>query len=322
MRNWKVWGSFLIGALALYLTLKNVDLDLLGLAVAHAQWIWFLPATISLGLTLVIRGWRWSALMGGTPFWMTFHANNIGYMLNMTLPLRIGEIGRAYAIKERSNVNLPGALSAIAVERILDLAAVVVLFLICAWFVPIPAQFSNAAIAATIVVTAAIVCGIVAVWQATLIQRLLARAGARFPKLPVKLIQTRFHELSSSFALLRAPVMLLTILGLTILTWLASVATQYFLFAAFLPPRLDQASFSLVMGSFAGALPAPPGGLGPVQWAATNSLVGPFKVDESSAIAFVFVSTFFQQIFLIVSGLIGLWCMRLSYDQLGRSKTA
>ena len=317
MRYWKVWLSFLVGAVALYFTLRNIDVPVLENAIVQARWQWFAPAGILLLITLLVRAWRWSILMAGTPFWLTFHANNIGYMLNMTLPLRMGEVGRVYVIHERTPVTVTGALSAIVVERILDLATVLLLFAIFAQVVPISAQFSNAASIATVFVVAAVAISFVSVWKSSAVERLIERLGQRYARLPVAFVLIRFKEITSSFALMRTPTVLLSTIALTFVAWGITLATQYLLFSAFLPPRFDQSSFSLIMGNLAGALPAPPGGIGPVQWAATNSLVVPFQIDENTAIAFVFLSTFYQQILLILSGLLGLWCLRLTFGRLG-----
>ncbi len=107
IKNWKFWLGLAVSAAALYLTLRGIHFDEFAATLARAQIGWFVPALLALMLTLGVRTWRWSSLMGGTPFWTTFHANNIGYMVNSILPFRLGEIGRAYVIGERTRVRSP-----------------------------------------------------------------------------------------------------------------------------------------------------------------------------------------------------------------------
>ena len=111
MKSWKLWLGLVISAVALYFTLRGIHFDELASTLAKAQVAWLLPSCLFLLITLGLRTWRWSRLMGGTPFWTTFHAMNIGYMLNSTLPFRVGEIGRAYVIGERTPVRMARALS-------------------------------------------------------------------------------------------------------------------------------------------------------------------------------------------------------------------
>ncbi|MEO6418567.1 MAG: lysylphosphatidylglycerol synthase domain-containing protein, partial [Polyangiaceae bacterium] len=114
-RSWKVWAGFAVSAVALFFTLRNVNFTDLGRAVSGAQVIWFVPAVAFFSVAFAMRAWRWSLLMGRAPFWTTLHAMNIGYMMNVTLPLRLGEVGRAFVIGERTAIPMVSAFSSIVV---------------------------------------------------------------------------------------------------------------------------------------------------------------------------------------------------------------
>ncbi len=104
--------------------------------------------------------------------------------------------------------------------------------------------------------------------------------------------------------------------GTTLGIWLVQVLLAYFVMAAFLPARLDQAGLVLVAANLGGAAPSAPGGLGPVQFFARTALVVPFDVDLTQATAFVFVWSLSQQLSLIGLGLFGLLRIGLSLGQL------
>jgi uncharacterized protein (TIRG00374 family) len=322
LKNWKFWFGIAISVVALYLTLRNVDFNAFMHALATAQAIWFAPAFVVFMIGLTIRAARWATLMGGTPFGVTFHAMNIGYMLNMILPFRVGEIGRAIVIGQRTDVSTATALSSIVVERLLDLAAVVLMFVGFAQFIPMDASLSRAAfVSAVLVVILLIGVGIV-IWQSARFERVLAGVLARFPRIDAQVWLQRYRDFCAGFKLINTPQRLLIVFVTTIGIWLAQLGVAVCMMAAFLHVRLDQAGLMLVAANLGGAAPSAPGGLGPVQFFASMALVVPFNVDPTLATAFVFVWSLSQQLALIVLGVIGMLRIGLSFGQLRTAQAA
>lgn len=319
LKNWKFWLGIAISVIALYFTLRDVPFDAFLRALAAAQAAWFIPAFLSLMAVLVTRAVRWSTLMGGTPVGITFHAQNIGYMLNMILPFRVGEIGRAIVIGQRTSVSTATALSSIVVERLIDLAAVVLMFVVFAGFIPMDVALSRAAtVSAGIVVVLIVLVGII-IWQSARFEVLLRVLLARFPSIHPDVWVQRFHDFTAGFKLINTPRRLLIVLVTTLLIWVFNIAVATFTMAAFLPPRIDQAGLMMVAANLGGAAPSAPGGLGPVQFFARTALVLPFNLDATIATAFVFVWSLGQQLILIVLGLIGMLRIGLSFGQLRAS---
>ncbi len=319
IKNWKLWLSLVISAVALYFTLRGIRFDEFAATLSKAQTTWLLPAALTLLVTLSLRAWRWSCLMGGTPFWITFHANNIGYLLNSTLPFRLGEIGRAYVIGERTRVSMTRALSTVVVERTLDLASIVLMFAGFAQSVPMPAQFAAAAVTGGIVVVAVIAGFIVAIWQSVRVENLLLRITRRIPRLNGDSLMRRFHDLVDGFNSLRAPARLALAIGQTVGVWTATLILAYFTMMAFRPAQFDEMGLTIVLSNLGGALPSAPGGLGVVQFFAKQALVIPFHVPEDVAVAFAFVWSLFQQFALIILGLYGLLRVGMSFNSVSAS---
>jgi hypothetical protein len=296
--------GILIAAGALYWTFSRVDFNAFSEALRTANWAWFAPAAAFFFTSLVIRAARWALIMGGTAFWTTFHAMNIGYMMNMVLPGRLGEIGRAFVIGERTHVTMPRAVSAVVVERVLDLATVVLLLACVTPFVPMPPQFLRAATLSGALVVALVLAIAVVIWQADRLEGVLRALLRRVPRIDAERWVTRFHDLCSGFRMLGSGGALARILGLTVALWSAVLLVAYTLMFAFFPARLDAASLMVIVANLGGAIPTP-GGLGPAQALATASL-DPFGIDASRGVAFVFVWYFAQIAALIMLGLIGL----------------
>lgn len=316
LRNWKFWLSLAISAVALYLALRGVRFDEFFEALARAELVWLIPAAVAFGLTLALRAWRWSALMGGTPFNTTFHAMNIGYMLNMSLPARVGEIGRAYVMGERSSVSMARSLSSIVIERLIDLITVIALFAVMSQFIPVPQVFSAAALALGAVTVAAVAALALAVWQSDRAERIVRAIVADRLHRDAEPWLRRLRDLIAGFRVYREPRVFWLSLALTAALWLTSAGVAFAFLRAFTPDaRPDAAGFVMVVANLGGAVPSAPGGLGVVQLFAQQSLVIPFKINESLAIAFAFVWSLTQQLALIVLGVIGLWRIGMSFSQ-------
>jgi uncharacterized protein (TIRG00374 family) len=100
--------------------------------VQDARWE-YIPAILLIwsgGLSA--RALRWYYLMGErVPWWKVFHIHNIGFLINSTLPFRVGELVRAYLIsREQAQISGWAVLTSILTERILDVLALVVILVL------------------------------------------------------------------------------------------------------------------------------------------------------------------------------------------------
>jgi hypothetical protein len=316
LRNWKFWLGIGISVIALYFTLRDVDFIALYAAIANTHTIWFIPAIIVFFVVLACRAARWAVLMGGTPFGITWHAMNIGYMINMILPFRLGEIARAVVIGQRTQVSTATAFSSIVVERLLDLASVVLMFVLFAQFIPMDAFLSRAALVSALIIVFLLVAVGVVIWQAPRFESLLRAALSRFHRIDADAWVGRFRDFAGGFKLINTPQKALRVLGLTVGIWAAQLILAYCAMGAFMTPRFDQAGLMLVAANLGGAAPSAPGGLGPVQAFAKLALVLPFGVDPVSATALAFVWSLSQQLILIVLGLIGMFRIGMTFGEL------
>src|SRR5256712_11329616 len=76
-------------------------------------------------LTFPLRTARWRVILrdaAGRPFpWLPlWHATAVGFMANSLLPVRAGEVARAYVARRQLPVGFMTALASIGVERALD----------------------------------------------------------------------------------------------------------------------------------------------------------------------------------------------------------
>lgn len=303
-----------IAAVALYFTFRDINFAAFAEALRTATWPWFLASAGTLFFVLVLRAARWSAIMGGTPLWVTFHALNIGYMMNMLLPGRLGEIGRAFVIGERTPVSMAKAVSAVVVERLLDLASVVLMLAGVAPFLPMPPELVRPAAVSGVLVLVLIAAIGVMIWQAARFERLLRAVLGRLPAIDPEPWVKRFQDLCAGFRMLGSPSRLFTVLGLTVAVWIVSLFIAFFVMLAFLPPMFEASTLVVIVANLGGVIPTP-GGLGPAQYFAKLALT-PFGVDETRGVAFVFVWWIGQLLLLVLLGFVGLFRVGMSFGQL------
>jgi uncharacterized protein (TIRG00374 family) len=146
----KHWRIGLLGVavslLALYFIVSELDFDLLGDALSSARFVYLIPGILLTLAGLLARAFRWQLLLSGSlPLMRSFHIMNIAYLVNGVLPLRIGELSRAYlASRSEQPVPVLQSISTVIVERLLDLLAVVMMLAFALVSGPVPGELRAA----------------------------------------------------------------------------------------------------------------------------------------------------------------------------------
>jgi uncharacterized protein (TIRG00374 family) len=312
------WGGVLLSLGVIYYMLSHVNFADLRTALASADPMWLV---LSLGVFLlmfVFRAWRWSVLLGGTRFFPTWHANIIGYMFNAAMPFRLGEVARAYIIAQQDGVTVPRALSAVLIERLVDLGTVMLLFAGFALRVPMAKSFTVAAGIGSVALTIAVLGCVLLVAKGEAVENAVRRrvAGTRRAE-TVERWLTRFGDIRGAVRSIGSAKRFAQCIALTAVVWALTILVALTCLKAFIQSDNDltRAGLTVVVANLGGALPSAPGGLGIVQGFATSALVIPFGVPEGAALAFALVWSLGAQLFLIVLGVISLGRIGLSFSE-------
>jgi glycosyltransferase 2 family protein len=97
---------------------------------AADPWL-LLAALLATGSTYVLRAWRWQVLLlpiGRVRFSVALKTTIIGFAASAVLPARAGEVLRPYLLARRESLSATAAFATIILERLLDLAIVLLLF--------------------------------------------------------------------------------------------------------------------------------------------------------------------------------------------------
>jgi len=305
---------FLIGValsgVFLWLAARDVDMAQLSRALAVADLRWALAVLALLAGFCLAKAWRWALLLGLPVTHGTLaltRAVLVGYAATSLLPLQLGEVVRAWAATRVVERSLAPIVVSIALERVLDLFAVLaVLAAVLLLGGPLPAGLLEAGWtlgAVSLVLLAALVV-YVAFTDQTL--RVIARLAAPLPARTREILLDQLRRGSAGAASLRRPAMWFWLAVSSLVQWALMAACIGASFAA-LGLYLPFAAAASVLGlTIIGmSLPSGPGYVGSIQLAFTLGLA-PFAVEPGPAIA---ASVFYHLLVcgsLIVAGLVAL----------------
>ncbi len=309
-RSVRIGLSIAISALFLAFAVRGVNWHEAGAALAKAHYVYILPIFPITAWTLYIRAQRWRVLLRpvGTPSMRTLiAATNIGFMANMVLPLRMGEVIRPVLVSRKEHEPLSGILATVVLERIFDMFTILFLFGVSASLVPVSdevRQWGYRLFALAVVIGA----GVALVrWQESLALRILQLVLRPFPARLAEPVDHFFRGFVQALEILDSPLTFLQLLGWSLYLWVV-IATIYLcgLVAFELPAPLVLGSIVVTaVIAIAVSAPSAPGYIGAFQVGCTLSLAI-FGVSKSDAFAYSIVLHVTQFVAVLAAGLYSL----------------
>jgi hypothetical protein len=320
LRNPLFWIGLLISLAALFFAFRGLQWAEVGSALRDANYLLLLPAAVVMFFSLYFRAIRWGvlfyprtdlrvgALMG---------TMNVGYSVNNILPLRVGELVRAYLIGETQRVSTAHALSTVVVERVLDVLAVVLMLVLLLPFIDVPAWATTPALVAGVVfLVLAVLLATLSLarrWALTMVDK-----GARL--LPAR-HQPRLHEAADSvmegFGVLGKPAVLAQGVGWSFVSWFCSILTMFIIQQAFgLGIGFEAGPFVVATTSLAMLVPASPGYIGTFELVTIKGLENVFDVSNSTAASYALVQHAFLYLAPMIVAAVYLWRERQAWRQI------
>jgi uncharacterized protein (TIRG00374 family) len=284
-----------------------------------------IPGLLSEILWLIVRGKVWRTLLQNKATYKdAFITVNEGYLLNNILPFRLGELGRAFLIGRKAHIDFWQVIPSILIERSLDLAIAVGLFMSTLPFVIGISWARQAAIAIGIVVLLALGGIYILARNRERVMSWIERLGERW-RLVKKLTGRRVVAFFDGLGIITDGKLFLAALGWEGLDWLISIL-QYYLFLRtfFSAPQLLWVIFALGVGALGIAAPSSPGAIGVFEAVLVGALVI-FGLDASPATAFALSLHFANYLLTGLIGGYGLYkdgeSLSGLYSRLGRMKS-
>ena len=257
-------------------------------------------------LWLAVRGIAWRTLLQEkATFKQVFLTVNEGYLLNNILPLRLGEIGRAFLLGRKANLGFWQVFSSILIERALDLAIAAGLLLSTLPFV-VGADWAlqAALVAAGLVTTGLVVLYILARNRSWALDQ-FEKLSAKWPILR-RAGGTRLEAFFSGLAVLTEGSLFLRAFLWMALDWGIAIVQYYVLILAFFPhAEVLWALFSLGVVALGIAAPSSPGAVGVMELSLVAAL-SLFNQDPSVALAFALTAHLINYLLTGILGAYGL----------------
>ena len=311
--------SFGISAFLLSLVLRAVDPASLGVALAAADWR-LIPVAIGLYFAGVcLRSARWGLLLPehtvSTP--TLFRALVVGFTVNNLLPVRMGEVARAYLLSRWCRVPYGATLASLIVERILDGLSLAALLLVSLMFLPAPHYLL---LVGALTGTGFCLGGLVlalAAWRASALSTLVRLVTRPLPPRLAGGALRLAENFARGLLLVHDPGRLARVLALSVLAWCFELSLFYVLMAGFALPASPALAF--LVGSaanFATLVPSSPGYVGTFDGVLIKVLSDAAGVATAPATAYALVvhATLFLPVVLL--GTLVLWRSHMSFQQI------
>ena len=135
-----------VSALLLFLAARNVRLGEILPLLRQANFFYLALAGLCALFAVWLRAWRWRFLIPNSERMRTanlFSATMIGFMGNNLLPLRIGDLARAYIAAKKEQVSASAMLATVVIERLLDVFAILTMLSVIFFHMPLPRWIAN-----------------------------------------------------------------------------------------------------------------------------------------------------------------------------------
>ena len=311
--------AFAITGFFLWLAVRKVEFAALGAALSSARFGWLVPMIAIVILDLLVRAARWRVLLSRTralpaPVWDLFKLEAIGLAVNNVLLLRLGELARAGLAARRLGIPAAAALASVAIERALDVAALLTIFVLATRAAPgiAPVHVVRGALLLLGGAVGALV--VLAAAESSLAPGGFAERRQRaWPKL-----HRLVGQLALGAAVLRSPSAAASAAALSLALWTVDAALYW---AGAYALGLDglmsypRAILTLSWAGAASAIPAAPGAIGTFE-ASVASIVGKFGAAPETALAYALLTHMIMYLLVTVTGLVFLSREGVSLAQL------
>jgi len=210
----------------------------------------------------------------------------IGFAANNVLPLRVGEVIRAYLLGKDLRLSRSGVLMNLALERLLDLIAILTIFIAGLLLLP-DAPLTFRGIAWLAIAVTSMLAGLLALFVAApaRIDRLWKRVARWLPPTLAERGSIYLAQFAKGLAPMRDVRLSTMLIAQSVGRWLLSAVLGWLSIYTYVGPvTLPVAMVTIGITAFAVSLPSTPGFVGPMQAAFVFALT-PLDIEREAALA-------------------------------------
>lgn len=266
----------MIGFLALFL--RQADWGQVWSAIRGASPLGLVGSLGCVALTYVFRALRWQYMLEpikSVSYLSAFRATVIGFAASVLLPARAGEVLRPYLLARRERFSATAAFATIILERLFDLATVIVLF--AAFLVtyepggsvdPTTFQLVKSGVAlAAVAAIGALAFGFAVAGRHDAVDALVRRASRIIPVRAAQALGGLVKRFIHGFAMMRDPRSLVATCLLSLPLWISIAGGIWLVTRAFHLDVPFMGTFLVMTLLVVGVAAPTPGAVGGFHWA-------------------------------------------------------
>lgn len=323
VRSWRTLAGILVSAGFLFFAFRGQDYGRIREALHSFDYRYLVPALALYLIGVWMRAVRWSVLLrplARVSSRDVLPITVVGFMANNVLPLRSGEVVRAYALSKRCGVTKTSALATIAVERLFDGLTMLGFMLAAATVVSFTSELRHLAVIAFVIFAAALIGLFLLTVGGDFRDRLLQVVLGPMPTPLADRVERMAESFLSGLGVLRRKSDLAAVAGSSILAWLLEASTYFVIargFGAEIRDVLGLGETLLTTGvaNLATLVPSSPGYVGPFEYGVQLVVNGALRVPREMAISYAIVVHATLYFPITIWGAIEWWRQHLSLGQ-------
>jgi uncharacterized protein (TIRG00374 family) len=296
-------AAFIVGVLLLIGIFSITGYTEVFQILSHINLMYVALACTAIFIAFILRTWRWSVLLRSSGHRIHpdsgFKCIMFGWFINYLLPLRVGDLVRAVALKSVENTPISTSLFTIVVERAMDMLMLTILLVAAILLISIDVTLIEIALIALIISISLIIL----IWLIY-----------RYDNIILKVTGTRFGNLAGALAtfkqgvgdLRRNPEAVALCLMISLPVWLFDIFCVYFSTRAInVDISYGVVTISGITAFIAQAIPATPAGIG-IQEGTIVGVMTLFGIDAKIGMSISLVDHFARALIIFVFGAISI----------------
>ena len=311
--TWKriVFGVIVSG-LFIYLTIRGLDWEQVFEHLKTLNPLWFGLTVFFTFVAMYLRGVRWAMLLSPykkIPSLYLFSIELVGYMVNYLLPGKLGEVVKSYVADEDRNISKGVVFGTVVVERILDLAFILLLGVFLPTElkarVPVVKKISIGALILLFVVLGGIL----------IMHQFREKLTQKDYRGWIGKVMLSLEKFSHGLDVIGSPSVLLRAFIVTALVWFFTFLQLYVLMPGMgIRPDMALSLFAMFLFTLGITIPSSPGDIGPFHYFITIALVSG-GIQKDLAFAYAVVYHLSQFITVVPSGILIFLTKGLSWKE-------
>jgi hypothetical protein len=303
-----------VSAFLVWATLSRVDLPAAGAALGRAAPLGLVLVLGFAWLEIAVRAWRWRFLLsplGKVGYGPAFAYTCVGYFANTLLPMRLGDVARAYLAATALRLSRLATLGSVVTERLAD--GLTILAVAAGLGLAVTGASAMAPVELWILLALAAAAVVLAL--SVLVPRRRPGFQAFLPGVGREFV-TRLVQGTEA---VRSPRGVATVVGSTLVAYTCAVGSMVAVAGAVgLHLTLAQAAFAIAWIGLSTAIPAAPGSVGTYEFVGVSvlTLLGQ---DPASSLAAVVLLHVLGTLPVALVGLVMTWALHLRVWKLGGS---